>query len=192
MRLRDASRVSGVVGAGWRRTSGRRAAVGRALTATAAMALGFLTVFGGFGVLIVSVASTVQQYLPYVTVVIGVVLVVLGIWLLTGREFTASCRMRLRGRHGWRRRRGSDRCSATAWHTRSASLSCTIGPFLAVTGASFGGGPVLDGLLVYVAYAAGMALVVGVLAIATALANAAVVERARRILPYVNRVSGVC
>ncbi len=47
---------------------GRRAAVGRAVTATAAMAVGFLTVFGGFGILTVSAASTVQRYLPYVTV----------------------------------------------------------------------------------------------------------------------------
>ena len=29
-----------------------------------------------------------------------------------------------------------------------ASLSCTIGPFLAVTGAAFRRGPVLDGLMI--------------------------------------------
>ena len=40
---------------------GRRAAVGRALIATAAMSAGFLTVFGGFGFLTVSAASTVQR-----------------------------------------------------------------------------------------------------------------------------------
>ena len=45
------------------------AAVGRAVAATAAMTLGFLAVFGVFGLLTVSLASTVQQYLPYVTVV---------------------------------------------------------------------------------------------------------------------------
>src|ERR1700742_1829397 len=71
-----------------------------------------------------------------------------------------------------------------------ASLSCTIGPFLAVTGAAFRGGPVVQSLLIYLAYVAGMALVIGVLAVATALASVAVVERARRVLPYVNRISG--
>ncbi|MDT7791602.1 MAG: hypothetical protein QOD59_1038, partial [Mycobacterium sp.] len=44
---------------------GRRDAVGRAVTATAAMAAGFLAVFGGFGLLTLSAASTVQRYLPY-------------------------------------------------------------------------------------------------------------------------------
>ena len=62
--------------------------VGRAVAATAVMALGFLTVFGVFGALTISAASTVQRYLPYVTVLIGVTLVALGVWLLSGRELT--------------------------------------------------------------------------------------------------------
>ena len=65
------------------------AAVGRAVVATVGMALGFLTVFGLFGALTISAAATVQRYLPYGTVVIGVVLVALGVWLLSGRELTA-------------------------------------------------------------------------------------------------------
>ena len=61
----------------------------RALAATAGMALGFMAVFGVFGALTISAASTVQRYVPYGTVVIGVVLVALGAWLLSGRELTA-------------------------------------------------------------------------------------------------------
>ncbi|WP_415822688.1 cytochrome c biogenesis protein CcdA, partial [Mycobacterium senriense] len=60
-------------------------AAGRALAATVGMALGFLTVFGVFGALTVSAATTVQRYLPYATVVVGVVLIGLGVWLLSGR-----------------------------------------------------------------------------------------------------------
>ena len=47
-------------------------ALSRAVAATAAMALGFIAVFGTFGLLTVAAASTVQRYLPYVTVAIGV------------------------------------------------------------------------------------------------------------------------
>ena len=73
-----------------------------------------------------------------------------------------------------------------------ASLSCTVGPFLAVTGAgSVGGAPLVGRALVYVAYAAGFALVVGALAVAVALAGSALIERMRRILPHVNRIGGV-
>src|SRR5882757_873238 len=68
-------------------------AVGRAVAATAAMALGFITVFGTFGLLTIAAASTVQRYLPYVTVVVGIVLVAVGIWLLIGRDLGALTRM---------------------------------------------------------------------------------------------------
>ncbi|EUA90255.1 cytochrome C biogenesis transmembrane region family protein [Mycobacterium ulcerans str. Harvey] len=64
-------------------------AVGRAIAATIGMALGFLTVFGAFGALTISAASTVQRYLPYLTVLIGVLLFGLGVWLLSGRELAA-------------------------------------------------------------------------------------------------------
>ncbi len=46
-------------------------------------------------------------------------------------------------------------------------------------------------MLAYLAYGSGMALVVGVLAVATALPSSAVTRGARRLLPYVNRISGV-
>ena len=168
--------------------AGRHAAVGRAVTATAAMAAGFVTVFGGFGILTVSAASTVQRYLPYVTVLIGIILVALGIWLLTGREITV-----LRGVARGARWAPTARLGSMFGYGISyavASLSCTVGPFLAVTAAALRGGSVLGGVAVYFAYAAGFTLVVGVLAVAAALASSAAVDRMRRIVPYVNRISG--
>jgi cytochrome c biogenesis protein CcdA len=167
---------------------GRRAAVGRALTATAAMAAGFIAVFGGFGVLTVSAASTVQRYLPYVTVLIGIVLVALGIWLLAGREITVLAGLARGVRWAPTARLGSMFGYGISYAI--ASLSCTVGPFLAVTAAGLRGGSVLGAVAVYVAYTAGFTLVVGVLAVAAALANSATVDRIRRIVPYVNRISG--
>jgi cytochrome c biogenesis protein CcdA len=166
------------------------AAVGRALATTAAMALGFLAVFGIFGVLTVSVASAVQRYLPYVTVLIGVVLIGLGIWLLLGRELTVLVPNPL-GRSGrWAPTARIGSMFGYGVSYAIASLSCTIGPFLAVTGASFRAGSVGYGLLIYLVYAAGMTLVVGVLAIAIALARSALINRMRQLLPYINRISG--
>jgi len=166
----------------------RCAAVARAVTATAAMAAGFLAVFGGFGVLTVSAAATVQRYLPYVTVVIGVVLVALGIWLLAGREVTMLGGAARGARWAPTTRLGSMFTYGISYAV--ASLSCTVGPFLAVTATALRGGSVLGGMAVYVAYAAGFTLVVGVLAVAAALASSAAVDRMRRIVPYVNRISG--
>ncbi|ORV50072.1 hypothetical protein AWC02_05780 [Mycolicibacter engbaekii] len=162
---------------------GTGVAVGRALAATAAMTLGFLAVFGAFGLLTVAVAQRVQQYLPYVTVVIGAALVVMGVWLLAGRRLAI---MSFGGRWAPTARIGSMFGYGAGY--ACASLGCTIGPFLAVTGAALPAGP--SGMLVYLAYAAGFGLLVGVLAVAVALASSALIARMRRITRYAGRVSG--
>jgi cytochrome c biogenesis protein CcdA len=146
-------------------------------------------VFGLFGVLTISAASTVQRYLPYGTVVIGVVLIALGVWLLSGRELTALTPRPLGPRWAPTFRLGSMYGYGVSYAI--ASLSCTIGPFLAVTAAGLRSGSILAGVTIYLAYVAGLTLVVGVLAIAAATASSALADRLRRTLPFVNRISGV-
>ena len=164
----------------------RAVAVRRALAATAVMALGFVAVFGAFGLVIAPLADSVQRYLPIVTVLIGVVLIALGAWMLTGRELIVLMPKPLRGAPT--ARLGSMFGYGVSFAI--ASLSCTVGPFLAVTGASLRGGTFLGGVAVYFAYAAGITLVVGALAVAAAFANSAVIEWMRFVLPFVNRLSG--
>jgi cytochrome c-type biogenesis protein len=72
-----------------------------------------------------------------------------------------------------------------------ASLSCTIGPFLAVTGIALRGADLGATVSTFVAYALGMGLVVGVLAVAAALASTAAATGIRRLLPYAGRIGGV-
>jgi cytochrome c biogenesis protein CcdA len=168
--------------------TGAAIAVGRAVAATAAMTLGFLAVFGVFGFLTTSLASTVQQYMPYVTVLIGIALVALGVWLLTGRELLMPNRLGRSASWAPTGRLGSMFGYGVGYAI--ASLSCTIGPFLAVTGAGVGSTSVMSRVWIYLAYAAGFALVVGALAVAVALAGTALVDRMRRILPYINRIGG--
>ncbi len=170
-----------------REQGGQLSAMGRAVSATAVMALGFLTVFASFGLLTVSVASLIQQYLPYATLFIGIALVALGVWLMFGKSLAVWSLGRA-GRWAPTGRLGSMFGYGVGYAI--ASLSCTIGPFLAVTGSSLRAGSGLGGLVVYVAYAAGFAIVVGVLSVAVAAASSLSVERMRRALPYVNRVSG--
>ncbi|GAA4821306.1 cytochrome c biogenesis CcdA family protein [Actinomycetospora corticicola] len=165
----------------------RGTVVGRALAATALMALGFLLVFGVFGLVVAPVAASLQQYLPFATVVIGVVMVLLGLWLLSGRELASSLPRPTRGAPTG----GLGSMTGYGVAYALASLSCTVGPFLAVTSASFGSGSLVGGIAAYLAYGVGMTVVVGVLAVAVALAGAGAATWFRRVLPYVNRLSGV-
>jgi cytochrome c biogenesis protein CcdA len=162
------------------------AGVWRALRLSVAMTAGFVTVFGLFGLVVSILTASIQEYLPWVTAVVGVALVVLGGWLLTGRELL----LRLP-----RLRTGGPSGSLAALYGYGASyavasLSCTAGPFLAVTGLASGTGNVLGGLGAFVAYGVGMGLVVGLLSMMVALARQAAVARMRRLLPYVSRASG--
>lgn len=165
----------------------RAAALARAAAATVAMAAGFLTVFGLFGLLVSPLIASAQKYLPFVTVVIGVALIGLAVWLLAGRELTVVM-PRISG-------------DAPTTHLGTmytygvgyaiASLSCTIAPFLAVIGTTFKQGSILTGVLAFAAYAMGMAITVGVAALVVALAGASAAGAFRRILPHVGRIAGV-
>ncbi|BBX37287.1 cytochrome C biogenesis protein transmembrane region [Mycolicibacterium mageritense DSM 44476 = CIP 104973] len=171
-------------------SSGALSALSRAVLATTVMTAGFVAVFGAFGALTVAAAGTVQRYLPYATMVIGLLLIGLGGWLLAGRHFGLLVPGVLARRTRWApsARLGSMFGYGVGYAV--ASLSCTAGPFLAVTGAGMRSGTPTHTAGVFLAYAAGFALIVGVLAVAAALAGTAVVDRLRRIVPYVNRISG--
>ncbi|MDF2711075.1 MAG: hypothetical protein K0R62_6727 [Nonomuraea muscovyensis] len=164
----------------------RRGLLGRALLLSAAMTAGFVTVFGLFGVAVTVLAVSVGRYLPWVTLVIGGLLAGLGVWLLTGRELL----LRLPGLATGRPAASPLSLYGYGLSYAVASLSCTVGPFLAVTSASLSGAGLLGGVAAFVAYALGMGLVVAVLSLAVALARAAAVARLRRLLPYVSRASG--
>lgn len=163
--------------------TGPAAAVGRALRCTAALTLGYVAVFGAFGLALQPLAGTLMPRLPWLTVVLGIGLAVAGGWLLAGRGLPVLI-------EGMR----SPRLTGSLWSMvlfgmayAVASLGCAIGPFLAivVTGLGTGSGPLL-----FLAYAAGMGLVIGVTAVAVALARASVVARLRRASGLVPRVGG--
>lgn len=164
----------------------RSGPVRRALGLSAAMTAGFVTVFGLFGLVITPLAVSVGRYLPWVTVVIGVALLGLGVWLLSGRELL----VRTPGLATGRVTASPISLYGYGLSYAVASLSCTAGPFLAITSAALTSDGVLGGMAVFVAYGVGMGLVVALLSLAVALARAAAVARLRRLLPYVSRISG--
>jgi cytochrome c-type biogenesis protein len=168
----------------------RPRAVWRALRLTAAMTLGFAGVFAIFGLAVAPVAAGIQEFLPWFTVVLGLLLVTLGAVLLAGRTVTLPA---------VRRRSGEVKPLTASFGSMvgfgasyaAASLSCTIAPFLAVVVAGFRGESVAVGAALFLAYAAGMGLVVGTVAVALALARAGLVAGLRRTGRWVPRASGL-
>ena len=68
------------------RGGNKAVAIGKALKVSAVLTAGFVTVFGLFGAVITRVLSGIEEYLPWATIVIGIGLVGLGVYLLTGRQ----------------------------------------------------------------------------------------------------------
>ena len=160
--------------------------VSRALVVSGAMTLGFVTVFGIVGLLVQTVARSIDQQLSKVTIVIGILLVLLGIWLLLGKELRINGPRLQRG--------GRDRTFFSMYlfgvSYATASLSCTLGPFLVALTPTFRHSGVASGSLAFVAYAFGMGLVVASATVALAGAQQAWITRLRSFGPMINRVSG--
>lgn len=165
----------------------RTAAVTRALAATAAMTLGFAAVFGLFGLAVAPVASQVQQHLPWFTVVFGLLLLALGVWLLAGRDLPALL-PKVRRAPGVTRSVPSMALFGGAYAI--ASLGCTIAPFLAIVVSAFRSGSAGEGLVLFGAYAAGMGAIVGTAALAVALTRSSAVGRLRRLGAVASRLGG--
>jgi cytochrome c biogenesis protein CcdA len=165
----------------------RPAAVGRALAAAGAMTLGFAVVFGAFGLVISPVAGQVQQHLPWFTIGLGLLVLVVGLWLLAGRAISIPG-IRLGTGPAVRRTVPSMALFGAAYAV--ASLGCTIGPFLATVVVTFRTGSVASGVATFLAYAGGMGLAVGAAALAVALSRDAVPRGLRRWGPRITRIGG--
>jgi len=149
------------------------------------MTLGFIGVFLVFGVLLTLGSRAIMGYMPYVSLLVGAALVLLGAYLLTGHQ------LHLRWVPGVRVRRGGGvaSCFALGVGYALASLSCTLPIFLVAIGASVAAGGALAGLLAFVSYALGMGVVVTGVAVAVAAAGSIAVAWLKGVLPYVQRVS---
>ncbi|MBL7258360.1 cytochrome c biogenesis CcdA family protein [Paractinoplanes lichenicola] len=159
-------------------------AVGRALKAGAALALGYAVVFGAFGLLLTPIAGALQPRLPWLTVVLGLGLAALGGWLLAGRSLPAVT-VRAPVLTG---STGSTVLFGMAYAV--ASLGCAVGPFLALVVSSLRAGSIGAGVALFLAYAGGMALVVSATAVAVALVRVSVITRIRGLLGLVPRLGG--
>ncbi|MEV6678591.1 cytochrome c biogenesis CcdA family protein [Streptomyces erythrochromogenes] len=165
----------------------RTTAVGRALAATAAITIGFAALFGIFGLAIQPVAGQVQQHLPWFTIAFGLLIATAGGWLLAGRQLPTLA-PKLRRAPKVTRSLPSMALFGMAYAT--ASLGCTIAPFLAIVVSAFRTGSTVEGVTLFTAYAAGMGLIVGTASLTVALTRTTAVTRIRRLGAIAPRLGG--
>jgi cytochrome c-type biogenesis protein len=148
----------------------------------ALVALGFLGFFALIGLPVSLGLGAVADAVPWVGLATGAALTLAGLAVVAGRHIALPVAVRLPIRRD--RRLGSMLLFGVAYG--AASLGCTLPIFLALVGASVGASK----LAAFVAYGAGMAIVLMALAVAMAGARHGLARRLRPALPHVSRVAG--
>lgn len=162
-------------------------AVRSALAVGGIVSLGFLLVFGVTGILITAGFRSIIDWIPWLALLIGIGVIILGIALLRGFDLNVSLLKAKRGQ------KGRDFRSVFAFGVSYAvaSLSCTLPVFLTVVAGQVTQSNLISGLVTFLVYGFGMALVLVALTVALALGKSSLVGRFRAAMKHVNTISGV-
>lgn len=148
--------------------------IAKALKFSGLMGVGIVGVFAIFSLIIFPISTSIQKYLPYVTSFLGVLILLFGVTLLFKGPILL--------KKIW-----SPNVSPTgSWLTyilygvtfALGSISCTIGPFLAVTSTTLGAS-LVESLLTYILYGLGFVATISILAIFTALSKDLLIKKIR-------------
>lgn len=147
---------------------------------------GFLAVFAVLGAPIALGAGQAATAVPWIGFGIGIAMGVVAVATLTGRRLEINVR---------RVRPGADHRRPRTMFTFGvgyglASLGCTLPIFLVVIGASLTSGGALGAVLVFGAYALGMALVLMALSIGAAMLRDGVARMLAKAVPHLRWVNG--
>jgi cytochrome c biogenesis protein CcdA len=150
-----------------------------------AVTVGFVATFAVVGLVVSRVTRRVYDVAPWISLVIGAALVVLGIALLAG--FELNLRLPRLDRGG--RTRGLASMALFGVSYAVASLGCELPIFLAAISGVFGRG-LASGAAYFVAFALGFGVVLVSLTVTLAMARQSMVLSLRKVLPFVSRIAG--
>ncbi len=143
---------------------------------------GFVTLFVAAGFAIAFIGNSVRSAIPWITVVLGLMLILLGAATLMGRNFGLQLHTRTAKTKGFLSFYEYGLLYALA------SLGCVLPIFLTVVVSAVSIG-VIDGLGVFLAYSLGMGIVMIIVTAALATSKKALVDRIKNFLPIMNRLN---
>lgn len=147
---------------------------------------GFLTVFGVLGLPIALGAGQVVRAVPWIGLALGTVLGAMALATLAGKRLE----LRLRAPQADTTQRRPATMVVFGMGYGLASLGCTLPIFLAVIGASLATSGALAALVVFAAYALGMAIVLMALSVGAALLRTRLARTLGTALPHLRWING--
>jgi len=163
----------------------------RALMVGLVVTSGFVILFGITGIVIGAGARSIVQYIPWIGLSIGIILTIVGSWLLGGGKFYSGIAGRAASHIG-----NPGEVSVKGYFLfglsyGTASLSCTLPIFLSVIGVSFAASEIATSIGQFILYALGMGLVIVIMTLGMALFKETVVGLLRKAQRFVQPVSAV-
>lgn len=159
----------------------------RALELGLMVTAGFLVVFVIAGAILSAGGHALVQATPWIGVLVGVLLVILGVLYLLGRNIVVPIPI-----PEWEfRTQGPRGMFLYGVAYAAVSLSCTLPVFLSVFATSLSSNDWLSTSALFLAFSLGMGVVVTTLALATALFESTVTRYVRRLMLYVRTVSAL-
>jgi cytochrome c biogenesis protein CcdA len=163
------------------------AAVARALLVSSAVTLGFVSVFLVLGTLARVGANAVYSISKWLTIVIGIGLVILGIAMIFGYKPPILTPKLDKG--GRSKSFGSMGLFGISYAV--ASLGCSLAPFLTVVFAGGKRNGILSGIVSFLAYGLGFAVVLTALTVSLAMARGGFLRKLRSTMQFIDRISAV-
>lgn len=157
--------------------------VSMTLTAT------FVGVFGFLGFLISHLVNeeTIAQKTPWITVVLGILLIPYGFSLLFKKNIKLFPSFSRRGP------RSNELLSVIGFGISYAivSVGCSAPLFLLQISGSFSREGIIEGTVIFLAYALGLGAVVTITTLSLALARGGIVRNLRKLLPYMDQIGAL-
>ncbi|WCK52984.1 cytochrome c biogenesis CcdA family protein [Aneurinibacillus sp. Ricciae_BoGa-3] len=153
------------------------------------MTIGFLMVFLLLGLVITFAGQVLYTIMPWLSVGIGLLLVIMGLFMLNGRSIELNMM----------KYTGSNKVQVgSVWSMfiygilyAAASLGCTLPVFLMLVSQSIILGEFAQGVLHFVLYALGMGLVVVTVSILALVSRTFLASRLSKMVPFVARASAI-
>ena len=173
----------------WAKSSLRR--IARALAMGGVVTLGFVVLFGIMGVIVSLAGELLKPYISWAAVIIGIVLILLGIYVTAGGHIYTNLPARLASRLSQKGGVGIKGFLVFGIAYGIAALSCTIFLFMGVVSLAVASGNFATGLLQFVSYALGMGFIITIVTIVSALFKETINRWLHRLVPVVARLSGL-
>lgn len=149
--------------------------------------IGFFTVFGLAGFSVIAIGQFIKQFIPWIAIITGIVLIIIGILMLFGREFLFFRSPNIK----FIQKNEKAGIYLFGIVYSIGSLGCVFPIFLSIVIQGIAYKSILDGIYTILAYVLGMSLVMIAITTLIFATKYLILKKLERILPYVKKLSAI-